>query len=86
MKIAIMQPTYIPWLGYFDLMDSVDQFIFYDDVQLEKGSWQLRNQIKSAQGELFLSVERKRAKEGLLHLIKAHRKFFLTTKNLVGEQ
>ncbi len=64
-----MQPTYIPWIGYFDLMDSVDQFVFYDDVQLEKGSWQLRNRIKTAQGELFLSVERRRNGKSLL-LIK----------------
>lgn len=35
---AIMQPTYIPWLGYFDLIDSVDKFVFLDDVKLGKCS------------------------------------------------
>jgi hypothetical protein len=43
--IAIMQPTYLPWVGYFDLIKSVDQFIFLDNVKLEKSSWQTRNQI-----------------------------------------
>lgn len=56
MKCAIMQPTYIPWLGYFDLIDSVDEFVFLDDVKLEKCSWQVRNRIKTPQGELYLTI------------------------------
>ena len=56
MKCAIMQPTYIPWLGYFDLIDSVNKFIFLDDVKLEKCSWQVRNRIKTPQGELYLTI------------------------------
>ena len=56
MKGAIMQPTYIPWLGYFDLIDSVDKFIFLDDVKLEKCNWQVRNRIKTPHGELFLTI------------------------------
>jgi hypothetical protein len=51
-----MQPTYIPWLGYFDLIDSVDKFVFLDDVKLEKCSWQVRNRIKTPQGELYLTI------------------------------
>lgn len=39
-----MQPTYLPWAGYFNLIKSVDYFVFLDDVQLEKQSWQTRNQ------------------------------------------
>ena len=70
MKCSIMQPTYFPWLGYFDLIDSVDCFVFYDDVQMEKSSWQLRNRIKANQCELFISVCRKRNKGGDLCLIK----------------
>jgi hypothetical protein len=56
MKCAIMQPTYIPWLGYFDLIDSVDKFVFLDDVKLEKCSWHTRNRIKTPQGELYLTI------------------------------
>jgi len=60
-KTAIMQPTYIPWMGYFDLIDQVDKFVFLDDVQLVKRSWQTRNRIKTAQGDLFLTIPIKKA-------------------------
>lgn len=40
-----MQPTYLPWAGYFNLMTSVDMFIFLDDVQLQKNSWHSRNRV-----------------------------------------
>ena len=56
MQITIMQPTYLPWLGYFALMMQTDQFIFLNDVQFDRRSWQQRNKIKSAQGELLLTV------------------------------
>ena len=48
MRVAISQPTYLPWLGYFDLIDQVDRFVVLDNVQFEKQSWQQRNRIKSA--------------------------------------
>jgi hypothetical protein len=51
-----MQPTYFPWLGYFDIIDQVEAFIFLDNVQLERRSWQARNRIRSSQGELYLTV------------------------------
>ena len=54
--IAIMQPTYLPWLGYFDLMDRVDEFVLLDCVQFERNSWQHRNRVKGAQGEIMLSI------------------------------
>ena len=53
---AIMQPTYLPWLGYFGLMDSVDVFVLLDSVQFARRSWQQRNQIKTAQGATWLTV------------------------------
>lgn len=40
-----MQPTFLPWLGYFSLIESVDQFVFLDVVQFESRSWQQRNRI-----------------------------------------
>ncbi len=55
-KVAIMQPTYLPWSGYFGLLNFVDLFIILDDVQFDKRSWQQRNRIKSSSGELFLTV------------------------------
>lgn len=56
MLSAVMQPTFNPWMGYFDLIDQVDVFVFLDDVQLSKQSWQTRNKIKTHQGELLLSI------------------------------
>jgi hypothetical protein len=40
-----MQPTFLPWLGYFSLINSVDKFVFLDNVQFEARSWQQRNRI-----------------------------------------
>ncbi len=56
MKAVIMQPTYLPWLGYFDLMAQSDIFVFLDNVQISRQSWQQRNKIKSQKGELLLSI------------------------------
>ncbi len=56
MKIAIAQPTYLPWLGYFDLLDQVDKFVLLDTVQFEKQSWQQRNRIKTPTGLQWLTV------------------------------
>ena len=55
-RVAIMQPTYLPWLGYFGLMQSVDLFIVLDTTQFAKRTWQQRNQVKSMQGPLWLTV------------------------------
>lgn len=51
-----MQPTYLPWLGYFSLIASADMFVFLDTVQFEKRSWQQRNRIKGPNGPLWLTV------------------------------
>ena len=45
MKVAIMQPTYLPWAGYFRLIARVDHFVYLDDAQYERGSWHLRNRV-----------------------------------------
>jgi hypothetical protein len=55
-KLGIIQSNYIPWKGYFDIINSVDEFILYDDAQYSKGSWRNRNQIKTAQGLKWLTV------------------------------
>ncbi|MGJ3232188.1 MAG: WbqC family protein [Oceanicaulis sp.] len=54
--LAIMQPTFLPWAGYFALMDRVDRFVLLDDVQFDKRSWQQRNRIKTASGPLWLTA------------------------------
>jgi hypothetical protein len=46
--VAIMQPTYMPWVGYFDLIDRADTFVFLDSVPFNKRSWQQRNRIRGS--------------------------------------
>jgi hypothetical protein len=55
-RVSIMQPTYLPWCGYFGLIQSVDLFIFLDSVQFERRSWQQRNRIKTASGPRWLTI------------------------------
>ncbi|WBA41980.1 WbqC family protein [Hymenobacter canadensis] len=55
-RVAILQSNYIPWKGYFDLLNSVDDFIFYDEVQYTKNDWRNRNRIKTAQGVQWLTM------------------------------
>jgi hypothetical protein len=45
MILAIMQPYYFPYIGYFQLMAACDEFVIYDDVQYSKGGWANRNRI-----------------------------------------
>ncbi len=56
MKCVIMQPTYLPWAGYFNLISQADIFVFLDDVQYEKSSWQSRNRIILNNQSHLLSV------------------------------
>ncbi len=55
-KIAILQSNYIPWKGYFDLIDRVDEFVIYDTVQFTKSDWRNRNLIKTSKGVEWLTV------------------------------
>ena len=56
MKVAIHQPQYLPWLGYFDKLDSADVFILLDTVQFKKHEWQNRNRIRTKEGWQWLTV------------------------------
>ena len=49
--LVVLQPGYLPWLGFFDQLQRSDCFIFYDDVQYDKNGWRNRNRIKSTTGE-----------------------------------
>jgi len=55
-RVAIVQSSYIPWKGYFDLIRAVDEFILLDTVQFSKGSWRNRNRIKTKDGLAWLSI------------------------------
>ncbi|MBD1912378.1 MULTISPECIES: WbqC family protein [unclassified Leptolyngbya] len=55
-KIAIVQSNYIPWKGYFDLINSVDEFILFDDMQYTRRDWRNRNKIKTSKGTEWLTI------------------------------
>jgi hypothetical protein len=56
MIVAIHQPQFMPWQGYFDKIMKSDIFIFLDNVQFKKNEFQNRNKIKTAQGWMWLTV------------------------------
>lgn len=56
MKVVILQPGYLPWLGFFDQMNWADIFVIYDDVQYTKRDWRSRNRIKTPDGIQWLTV------------------------------
>jgi hypothetical protein len=57
MKTAVItQSNYIPWKGYFDQINMADVLVLYDDMQFTKRDWRNRNQIKTANGPLWLTV------------------------------
>lgn len=55
-SIAILQSSYIPWKGYFDMINSVDEFVLYDDCQYTRRDWRNRNKIKTANGTVWLTI------------------------------
>jgi hypothetical protein len=55
-KLAIIQPSYIPWRGYFHQIQKADAFIFYDDVQYDKHGWRNRNRVKTSNGTIWLTI------------------------------
>lgn len=55
-RVAIVQSCYIPWKGYFDLINGVDEFILLDDVQYSRADWRNRNRIKTPHGTAWLTI------------------------------
>jgi UDP-2,4-diacetamido-2,4,6-trideoxy-beta-L-altropyranose hydrolase len=55
-SLAIAQPTFLPWLGWYDLVDQVDFLILLDDVAFSRQSWQQRNRIRTKEGLSYLTV------------------------------
>jgi hypothetical protein len=55
-KVAILQSNYIPWKGYFDIINMVDEFVIYDCVQYTKNDWRNRNLIKTSSGVQWLTI------------------------------
>jgi len=87
MKVAILQSNYIPWKGVFDMIEQVDKFVFFEDVDYTKRDWRTRNVVKTANGEAMLVVPVKKMPRGtkifeidLLNDGKWQKKHFNTIK------
>ena len=63
MKGVILQPTYLPWLGYFEMLDASEIYVIYDDVQYVRKGYHNRNRIKGPNGEIILSIPVKKARQ-----------------------
>jgi len=61
MKIGIMQPYFLPYIAYFSLINLVDKFIYYDDVQYIKRGWVNRNRVKMKNEWLYILLPIKKA-------------------------
>ena len=60
MKIAIMQPYFIPYIGYFQLINAVDKFIVYDDIQYTKKGWINRNRVLVNNKDSYITLPLKK--------------------------
>ena len=81
MKIFISQPTFFPWLGYFDMISQVDKFIVLDDVDYSHQSWQNRNNFKTPDGlGLFTIPTRSKNESKLIRYIEIDNPEFVKKK------
>ena len=65
MKISIIQPLYLPWLGFFEMIAASDAYVAFDHVKFEPSSWQQRNRIKGPNGPFFITVPVRKTRKGL---------------------
>lgn len=63
MKLAIMQPYFFPYLGYFQLINCVDTFVIYDNIEFTKNSWIRRNRILNFDRDRYIVVPIKKASD-----------------------
>jgi hypothetical protein len=56
LNCVILQPSYIPWRGFFHQIYKADIFVFYDDVQYDRHGWRNRNRIKTPDGSRWLTI------------------------------
>ena len=56
MRVTILQPSYLPWLGFFEQMSRSDKFVLLDDVQYTRRDWRNRNRIRVRENWIWLTV------------------------------
>ncbi len=83
MKLGIMQPYFMPYIGYWQLMNAVDQYVVYDDVNFIKGGWINRNRILVNGEPKYFNVPMLGASSNkLINEIKVNNTQVLVAKNL----
>ncbi len=55
-RVVVLQPSYLPWIGYFEQIARADQFVFLDGVQFTRRDWRNRNKIRTRDGWTWLTV------------------------------
>ena len=64
MTCVILQPSYIPWRGFFHQIQKADVFVFYDDVQYDRHGWRNRNRVKTKRATEWLTIPLKKVGQG----------------------
>ncbi len=86
MKLAIMQPYFLPYIGYFQLINAVDKFVIYDDVNYIKRGWVNRNNIllngKSFQINLLVTGASQNKKINTIEISSNQKKLIKTIENV----
>src|SRR5450755_4427632 len=65
MRLAIMQPYFMPYIGYFQLINSVDEFVVYDNIEFTKKGWINRNRILVNGKDDYITVPLKKGSDYL---------------------
>ncbi len=65
MRVAIMQPYFMPYIGYFQLINAVDKFVIYDNIQYTKKGWINRNRILLNGKDTFITLPLKKSSDYL---------------------
>jgi hypothetical protein len=93
MKVAVMQPYFFPYIGYFELINSVDVFVFLTNVQYIRRGWINRNRIKSHNEEFqYLTVPIEQCpqhtliKDVKIHKSDWHKKHLATLTHVYGKK
>ena len=83
MKVAALQSNYLPWKGYFKIINAVDLFIFYDCVQFTKQDWRNRNQLKTRDGLKWLTIPCGSNFNRLIHEVQVTNNYWLVCQTML---
>jgi hypothetical protein len=72
LKVVVLQSNYLPWIGYFDLINRADICVFYDDVQYTKNDWRNRNKVLTKQGLEWITVPVGQSISRLINQVEIH--------------